>query len=35
MEVDDDITEEELDELAQEFFGKNFNGSYGYEIIKE
>ena len=35
MEVDDDITEEELNELAQEFFWENFNGSYSYEIIEE
>ena len=35
MEVDDDITEEELEELAQEFFWEEFGGSYGYEIIKE
>lgn len=35
IEVDDDITEEELDDLATEFFWENFNGSYGYEIIKK
>ena len=35
VEVDDDITEEELDELATEFFWENFNGGYGYEIIEE
>ena len=35
MEVNDDITEEELDELATEFFWENFHGSYGYEIIEE
>ena len=35
MEVDDDITEEGLDELAEEFFWENFCGSYGYEIIEE
>lgn len=35
MEVNDDITEEELEELAVDFFWGNFNGSYGYEIIKE
>lgn len=35
VEVDDDITEEELEELATEFFWENFKGSYGYEIIKE
>ena len=35
VEVDDDITEEELEELATEFFWGNFHGSYGYEIIEE
>lgn len=35
MEVDDDITKEELEELATEFFWENFYGSYGYEIIEE
>ena len=35
MEVNDDITEEELEELAQEFFWENFHGSYGYEIIEK
>ena len=35
IEVDDDTTEEELDELATEFFWENFHGSYGYEIIEE
>ena len=35
VEVDDDITEEGLEELAEEFFWENFHGSYGYEIIKE
>lgn len=35
MEVDDNITEEELEELALEFFWENFNGSYYYEIIEE
>ena len=35
MEVDDDITEEGLDKLAEEFFWENFCGSYGYEIIEK
>ena len=35
VEVDDDITEEELYELSVDFFWQNFNGSYGYEIIEE
>ena len=35
IEVDDDITEEGLEELAEEFFWGNFGGSYGYEIIEE
>ena len=35
VEVDDDTTEEELEEMAVEFFWENFNGSYGYEIIEE
>lgn len=35
VEVDDDITEEGLEELAVDFFWQNFNGSYGYEIIEE
>ena len=35
MEVSDDITEEELEELTQEFFWENFHGSYGYEIIEK
>ena len=35
VEVDDDITEEELEEMAVEFFWENFGGSYGYEIIEE
>ena len=35
IEVDDDTTEEELEELAKEFFWGNFYGSYGYEIIEE
>lgn len=35
VEVDDDITEEELEELAIVFFWENFHGSYGYEIIEE
>ena len=35
MEVNDDITEEELEELAVEFFWENFHGGYGYEIIEE
>lgn len=35
MEVDDNTTEKELEELASEFFWENFSGSYGYEIIEE
>ena len=35
MEVDDDITEKELEKLATEFFWENFSGSYSYEIIEE
>ena len=35
MEVNDDITEEELEELAVEFFWEHFHGSYGYEIIEK
>ena len=35
IEVDDDTTEEELEELAEEFFWEKFGGSYGYEIIEE
>ena len=35
MEVNDDITEEELEELAQEFFWENLHGGYGYEIIEK
>lgn len=35
VEVDDDTTEEELEELAVDFFWENFHGSYGYEIIEE
>ena len=35
MEVDDNITEKELEELAEEFFWENFYGSYSYEIIEE
>ena len=35
MEVDDDITEKELEKLATEFFWENFSGSYGYEIIEK
>ena len=35
VEVDDDITEEELEEMAVEFFWENFGGSYGYEIIED
>ena len=34
IEVNDDITEEELEELATEFFFFFFHGSYGYEIIE-
>ena len=35
MEVNDDITEEELEELAVEFFWENFHGGYSYEIIEK
>ena len=35
MEVDDNITEKELEELAEEFFWENFHGSYSYEIVEE
>ena len=35
IEVDDDITEEGLEELAEEFFWDNFDGSYAYETIEE
>ena len=35
VEVDDDITEEELYELSVDFFWQNFHGSYSYEIIEE
>lgn len=35
MEVDDNTTEKELEELATEFFWENFHGDYGYEIIEE
>ena len=35
IEVDDDTTEKELEELAQEFFWEKFHSSYGYEIIEE
>ena len=35
VEVDDDTTEEELEEMAVEFFWENFGGSYDYEIIEE
>ena len=35
MEVNDDITEEELEELAVEFFWEHFRGSYDYEIIEK
>ena len=35
IEVDDDTTEKELEELAKEFFWENFGGSYDYEIIEE
>ena len=27
--------QEELEEMAAEFFWENFNGSYGYKIIEE
>ena len=35
VEVDDETTEEELYDLALDFFWQNFNGSYSYEIIEE
>ena len=35
IEVDDDTTEEELEELAKEFFWEKFGGRYDYEIIEE
>ena len=35
VEFDDDTTEEELEELAVDFFWENFHGSYDYEIIEE
>lgn len=35
VEVDDDTTEEELEEMAVEFFWENFKGSYSYEIIEK
>ena len=35
IEVDDDTTEKELEELAQEFFWEHFSGYYAYEIIEE
>ena len=35
IEVDDDTTEKELEELAQEFFWERFGGRYDYEIIEE
>ena len=35
IEVDDDTTEKELEELAKEFFWENFSGYYDYEIIEE
>ena len=35
IEVDNDTTEEELEELAKEFFWENFSGCYDYEIIEE
>ena len=35
MEVNDGITEKELEELAVEFFWENFHGGYGYEIIEK
>ena len=35
IEVDDDTTEKELEELAQEFFWERFSGGYDYEIIEE
>ena len=35
IEVDDDTTEKELEELAKEFFWEKFGGRYDYEIIEE
>ena len=35
IEVDDDTTEKELEELAKEFFWEHFGGCYDYEIIEE
>ena len=35
VEVDDNTTEKELEELAKEFFWENFSGYYDYEIIEE
>lgn len=35
VEVDDDTTEEELEEMAVDFFWENFKGSYSYEIIEK
>ena len=35
IEVDDDTTEKELEELAKEFFWEKFDGRYDYEIIEE
>ena len=35
IEVDDDTTEKELEELAREFFLERFGGRYDYEIIEE
>lgn len=35
VEVDDNTTEKELEELAKEFFWENFGGYYNYEIIEE
>ena len=35
VEVDDNTTEKELEEMAKEFFWENFSGCYDYEIIEE
>ena len=35
VEVDDNTTEKELEELAKDFFWANFGGYYDYEIIEK
>ena len=35
VEVNYDITEKELEELAAEFFWENFHGCYYYKIIEK